>query len=87
MGAHPAVSILILGGWLCFAWNFFSVVGKGFWSRPVYVTMWGVGTLFFIVTFLEQHRMCRELMSDAEPVDFGRLENYASDNAVPRHWR
>lgn len=55
MGFHPAFSLAILGGWLLFAWNFFRVVGPGFWRKPVYITMWGVGTIFFIVTFAEQH--------------------------------
>ncbi len=55
MGFHPAFSILILLGWLLFAWNFFHATWRGFWDRPVYVTMWGVGVLFFIFTFLEQH--------------------------------
>jgi nitric oxide reductase subunit B len=81
MGAHPAVSILILGGWLCFAWNFFSVVGKGFWSRPVYVTMWGVGTLFFIVTFLEQHGwLLPEIFTD--PVVDKRIQFKATGTLV-----
>lgn len=55
VGFHPAFSILILVGWLCFAWNFFRVAGRGFWNQPVYVTMWGVGVLFFLYTFAEQH--------------------------------
>jgi len=55
LGFHPIFSFLILTGWLCYAWNFFRVVSKDFWDRPVYVTMWGVGTIFFVVTFLEQH--------------------------------
>jgi len=55
LGFHPVFSALILTGWLCYAWNFFRVVSPGFWNRPVYVTMWGVGTVFFIYTFLEQH--------------------------------
>jgi nitric oxide reductase subunit B len=55
VGFHPAFSALILAGWLCFAWNFFRLVGRGFWSGPVYLTMWGVGTLLFVYTFLEQH--------------------------------
>lgn len=55
VGFHPAFSALILAGWLCYAWNFFRIVGPGFFHRPVYVTMWGVGMLFFIYTFVEQH--------------------------------
>ena len=55
VGFHPAFSVLILAGWLCYAWNFFRVVGPGFWDRPLYITMWGVGTVLFVYTFLEQH--------------------------------
>ena len=55
VGFHPAFSVLILAGWLCYAWNFFRVVGPGFWDRPIYVSMWGVGVVFFVYTFLEQH--------------------------------
>ena len=55
VGFHPIFSVLILVGWLCYAWNFFRVVGPGFWSRPLYVTMWAVGTVLFVYTFLEQH--------------------------------
>ena len=55
VGFHPVFSVFILLGWVCYAWNFFRVAGPDFFSRPLYVTMWGVGLLFFIVTFVEQH--------------------------------
>jgi nitric oxide reductase subunit B len=55
VGFHPIFSALILTGWLCYAWNFFRVAGPRFFERPLYVTMWGVGMLFFVVTFVEQH--------------------------------
>jgi nitric oxide reductase subunit B len=55
LGFHPALSALIVIGWLCYLWNFFRVVGRSFWREPVYVTMWGVAFLFFLYTFLEQH--------------------------------
>jgi len=55
LGFHPIFSALILTGWLCYAWNFFRVAGPNFFERPLYLTMWGVGMLFFIVTFVEQH--------------------------------
>lgn len=55
VGFHPVFSALILLGWICYAWNFFRVAGPNFFSRPLYMTMWGVGMLFFIVTFVEQH--------------------------------
>ncbi|MDA0329891.1 MAG: cbb3-type cytochrome c oxidase subunit I [Gemmatimonadetes bacterium] len=55
VGFHPAFSALILLGWLCYLWTFFRIAGPGFFERPLYVTMWGVGMLFFVVTFVEQH--------------------------------
>ena len=42
-------------GWLLFTWNFFRATWRGFFGKPVYVTMWGVGILLFIYTFAEQH--------------------------------
>ena len=55
VGFHPVFSVFILIGWICYAWNFFRVAGPDFFSRPLYLTMWGVGMLLFIVTFVEQH--------------------------------
>ena len=55
VGFHPMFSVLILVGWLCYLWNFFRIAGPNFFQRPVYITMWGVGMLFFVVTFIEQH--------------------------------
>ena len=55
IGFHPIFSAMILLGWFLFAWNFFRATWRGFWDRPVYVTMWGVGVLFFMYTFIEQH--------------------------------
>jgi nitric oxide reductase subunit B len=55
VGFHPIISALIVIGWCCYLWNFYRVVGKSFWSQPVYVTMWGVALFFFLFTFLEQH--------------------------------
>ncbi len=55
VGFHPIFSAFILTGWLCYTWNFFRIAGPGFFRRPLYLTMWGVGMLFFIVTFVEQH--------------------------------
>jgi len=55
IGFHPIWSVPILLGWMLFAWNFFSHLGKGLWHRPVHVTMWAVGVLFFTYTFIEQH--------------------------------
>lgn len=55
VGFHPAFSVPILLGWLCFGWTFFRNTWRGFWGRPVHVTMWGVAIPFFTYTFLEQH--------------------------------
>jgi nitric oxide reductase subunit B len=55
VGFHPVFSLLIMIGWLCYAWNFFRIAGPCFFERPLYLTMWGIGMLFFIVTFTEQH--------------------------------
>jgi nitric oxide reductase subunit B len=55
VGFHPVFSALILVGWICHAWTFFRVAGPGFFERPLYITMWGVGMLFFMITFIEQH--------------------------------
>jgi len=55
VGFHPVFSAFILLGWICYVWNFFRVAGPGFFERPLYLTMWGVGMILFIVTFIEQH--------------------------------
>ena len=55
VGFHPAFSLLILTGWLCYVWNFYRVVGRSFWKQPLHVTMWGVALLFFLYAFTEQH--------------------------------
>ncbi len=55
LGFHPIFSIPVLLGWLLFTWNFFAILGKGLLHRPVHVSMWAVGVLFFVYTFIEQH--------------------------------
>ncbi len=55
LGFHPAFSVLIIVGWLCFLWTFLRRVLPGFWSRPVYVYMWTTGALYFVYTFVEGH--------------------------------
>ncbi len=73
LGFHPIFSIPILLGWCCFAWTFLRVTWRSFWRRPVYVTMWGVGCLFFVYTFVEQHAwMLPEVFAD--PVVDRRLQ-------------
>ncbi len=55
VGFHPIFSAFILLGWICYVWNFFRIAGPNFFERPIYLTMWGVGMVFFMVTFVEQH--------------------------------
>lgn len=55
IGFHPIFAVPILLGWICLVWNFFRATWRGFWRRPVYVTMWAVGSLFFLYTFTEQY--------------------------------
>lgn len=55
MGYHPIFSLLILVGWLLFAWNYFARVGFRLASRPVYIYMWTVAVPLFVVAFLEGH--------------------------------
>ena len=69
IGFHPLFSVVIMTGWLLFAWTFFSLTGRGFFQKPVYVTMWGVGILLFIYTFAEQHAWLLPGVSDDPIVD------------------
>lgn len=55
LGFHPAFSVLLLLGWLAFAWNLLRRLRHGFWNQPIYVWFWTVGSLFFIYTFVEGH--------------------------------
>ena len=55
LGFHPALSALFLLGWLAFAWTVLKRTLRGFWSRPIYVWFWTVGTLYFLYTFVEGH--------------------------------
>jgi nitric oxide reductase subunit B len=52
---HPAFSVLLLAGWLAYAWTFLRRLRYGFWAQPIYVWFWTVGTLYFVYTFLEGH--------------------------------
>jgi len=52
---HPLFALPLLLGWVLFAWSFWRRVFKGFWSRPVYIYMWSVGTCLFIYAFAEAH--------------------------------
>lgn len=55
LGFHPAFSVILLVGWLAFAWNLLRRLRHGFWGQPIYLWFWTVGTLFFIYTFVEGH--------------------------------
>ncbi|MEZ5966197.1 MAG: cbb3-type cytochrome c oxidase subunit I [Planctomycetota bacterium] len=52
---HPAFAVPLLLGWVLFAWSFWKRAFVGFWSRPVYVYMWTVGTCLFVYAFVEAH--------------------------------
>jgi len=55
MGFHPLFSIPILLGWVLMTWSFYAHLARGFFHRPVHVTMWGVALVLFCYTFVEQH--------------------------------
>ncbi|MHC4822592.1 MAG: cbb3-type cytochrome c oxidase subunit I [Planctomycetota bacterium] len=81
MGFHPIFSIPILLGWLMFVWNFWKHLGRGLMARPIYATMWGVGSLFFLYTFIEQHAwLLPEIF--AEPIVDMRLQWKATGTLV-----
>lgn len=52
---HPALSLLILAGWILFAINYFSVTGTTLTGRPLPHVMWTSAILLFLVVFLEAH--------------------------------
>lgn len=81
LGFHPIFSAFILLGWLCYAWNFFRVAGPAFFERPLYITMWGVGMLFFIYTLLEQHAWLLQGIF-ADPVHDLRIQWKATGTLV-----
>ena len=64
LGYSPAFSLLILTGWLLFAWNYFSVVGFSLHKRPAYVYMWSVGIILFVITYGEAHLYLIDAVSD-----------------------
>ncbi len=55
LGFHPVFSLFIIVGWLCFLWTLVGRIRKDFWAQPVYVYMWGTGSVFFLYTFIEGH--------------------------------
>jgi len=65
LGYHPVFSLLILLGWLLFAWNYFERVGMRLVGQPVYIYMWSVAIPLFVVTFLEAHLFLLDFVSDS----------------------
>jgi nitric oxide reductase subunit B len=55
LGYQPVFSVLILVGWILFAWNYFSLIGCRFKNRPAYIYMWSVAMVLFVVSFTEGH--------------------------------
>ena len=55
LGFSPIVSVLILAGWLLFAFLFLRIQGFSLKKAPVYVWMWMTGIFLFLYAFLEAH--------------------------------
>jgi nitric oxide reductase subunit B len=81
VGFHPILAIPIAVGWLPFCWNFLRLTWRGFWNRPLYVAMWGVGCVFFLYTFAEQYAW---LLPDvfADPIVDRRIQWKACGSLV-----
>ncbi len=60
---HPAFSLLILIGWLVFAWNFFQCSGFRLRGKPVYIYMWSVSLPLSVITFTEGHLYLLEFLT------------------------
>lgn len=63
LGYSPVFSVLIVLGWLLFAWNFYARVGWSLKGRPVYVIMWWVAIPLFLFTYAEAHAYLLEYVS------------------------
>jgi len=63
LGYQPIFSILILAGWLLFAFNYFGAVGFRLKGRPVYIYMWSVAIPLFVITYVEGHLYLLERVS------------------------
>lgn len=55
LGFPVVFSVILLVGWMAFAWNLLRRLRHGFWEQPIYVWFWTVGSLFFMYTFVEGH--------------------------------
>ncbi|MFQ5702761.1 MAG: cbb3-type cytochrome c oxidase subunit I [Gemmatimonadales bacterium] len=60
---HPFFSVLIVAGWLLFAWNYFSYLGGGLKGQPVYIYMWSIGIGLFVISFTEGHLYLLDFLS------------------------
>jgi len=63
LGYSPIYALLIVLGWLLFAWNFYSRVGLSLRGLPVYVIMWWVAIPLFLFTYAEAHAYLLEYVS------------------------
>lgn len=52
---HPAISALLLAGWLAYLVTFLKRALPGFFGKPIYIWFWTVGTIYFVYTFVEAH--------------------------------
>lgn len=55
LGFPVVFSVILLVGWVAFAWNLLRRLRHGFWGQPIYLWFWTVGSLFFMYTFVEGH--------------------------------
>jgi len=55
LGFPVVFSVILLVGWVAFAWNLLRRLRHGFWGQPIYIWFWTVGSLFFMYTFVEGH--------------------------------
>ncbi len=62
LGYHPGFSLLILAGWLLFAWNFFASIRRSDGERPVYIYMWSVAVPLFLIAYAEGHLYLLDLV-------------------------
>jgi nitric oxide reductase subunit B len=51
----PWISLIILGSWIIFMFNFFKTIPLSFNQVPVYVWSWSTGLIFFFITMTEAH--------------------------------
>ena len=52
---HPVFSLMIVAGWVLFAWNVLGRTRGRLLGMPVYVYMWTVSLFLFVITYAEAH--------------------------------